>query len=186
LPQSPPTLPIEPDFVTESDDTGMIGEPPMILPPPEEDTPKSAAAEIPPVVVEPMTATPVHVDNDTDATRVSLRRKAKSQWRLVLPDGQQFEVNGSVLVGRDAGAIPQWPNAQLLSVADPEKSVSKTHAAFEVVDGVLSVIDLGSTNGVVVTTSDGREIELDPRQRIELEPGSDVELGDVVIQIEKG
>ena len=89
------------------------------------------------------------------------------------------------MVGRDAAPNPRWPDAQLLSVTDQTKSVSKTHAAIEIDSAGLWVTDLASTNGVIVTNLDGREIDLDGDQRVQVQPGCDIELGDFVIQVEK-
>jgi hypothetical protein len=124
-------------------------------------------------------------ETDLDATRVSVRRRVGSPWRLVLPDGRHHVVEKAVLVGRDAAPNAKWPGAQLLSVADGTKSVSKTHAVIEVDSEGLWVTDLASTNGVIVTTPDGGETDLDGDQRVRVEPGCDIELGDYIIQVEK-
>ena len=156
---------------------GLFAAPPAIhevRPPPP--LPVGVGASVP-VLIEP--------DADVDATQISVRRRTGGRWRLVLPDGKHYVVEKPVLIGRDAAANAQWPGAALLSVNDPTKSVSKTHAVLEVDQEGLWVTDLDSTNGVVVRMPDGRELESTSGERVSLLPGSDVELGDFVIQIEK-
>ena len=163
-----------------------------VAPPPESAPeivrapPLVATAEAPQGVIAPppgpVRAAPEQVDESTTLAPV---RGAAREWRLVLPDGDHVTVGGILILGRDPARLPEWPAGELVTVDDPAKSVSKTHAVFERVGDHLFVNDLGSTNGVVVTQADGTTIDLESRQRIELDPGSDVELGAFLIQIEK-
>lgn len=124
-------------------------------------------------------------DEDLDATIVSERRRPRSPWRLELPEGQSVPIDSIVLIGRDVRARVKWPAAQLLSLDDPGKSVSKTHAVLEVESGQLWITDLKSTNGVVVTTPDGEESDGDDGERVLVLPGSTITLGKYVITAEK-
>jgi zinc-ribbon domain/FHA domain len=133
--------------------------------------------------VEPAVATPQA--ESVDETRVSVRRRGGAHWRLVLPDARQIDVPAALLVGRDPAKNPKWPAAILLSIDDNAHSVSKTHALFETDASGLWVTDLDSSNGVVITASDGTERDLDPNVRAQIDPGSDVELGDYILQVEK-
>lgn len=124
-------------------------------------------------------------DDDLDATVVSVRKRPRSPWHLVLPDGQRCAVESILLIGRDAKPRAKWPTAKLLSVDDPTKSVSKTHAVFEADSDELWVTDLKSTNGVVIESPDGREADGDDGERLQVQPGSTITLGNFVIQVEK-
>ncbi|MEO7123924.1 MAG: FHA domain-containing protein, partial [Lacisediminihabitans sp.] len=74
---------------------------------------------------------------------------AVQQWRLVLPGGIGAKaVEASLFIGRNPARAAERPEAELLPLVDPAKSLSKTHALLEVDDGVLWVHDLDSTNGV--------------------------------------
>ena len=75
------------------------------------------------------------------------------------------------------------PQARLIPVPDPTRSVSKNHACFSMYGAALVVEDLGSTNGIVVTGPDGRENDIGVGGRTELQVGARVELGDAVITI---
>ncbi len=88
-----------------------------------------------------------------------------------------------VIIGRSATSLPEYPGAMLLSVDDPGRSVSKNHALFFDRNGVLTVEDLKSTNGIVVTRSDGTELDPGSRGRVELDADSTVELGELRIRV---
>jgi hypothetical protein len=160
----------------------------ITAPPPGISAPPTATPVAEPVVSEqaPPSAPAVPPKPEsTDETRVSVRRRTGVHWRLVLPDARQVEVTKALIVGRDPSANQKWAGAALLTLDDHAHSVSKTHAVFEVDADGLWVTDLDSTNGVVITQPDGTEIDLDPNVRGLIQPGADVELGDLVVQVEK-
>lgn len=123
--------------------------------------------------------------DDLDATRVAVRRPTEPPWRLILSDGSKIAVKGLVILGRNPVAHRNWPKAQLVSVPDKSKSVSKTHAMVEADAQGLWVTDLKSTNGVVVTYADGREVEANSDERLSLDDGCAIELGMFSIRVEK-
>jgi FHA domain len=106
-------------------------------------------------------------------------------WRLTLADGQSFEASTSMVLGRDPAVVPVRPQAQRIPVTDPVKSVSKTHAIIDVDATELSVTDLHSTNGVIVTRPDGRQDDLPPGGRAVLAAGSRVLLGEFAIDVSR-
>ena len=113
-------------------------------------------------------------------------RRSATGWRIVLDGGAQQGVSGQVLIGRQVKAAdPRWPTARLLSIADTTKSVSKVHALIEADATNFWVTDLGSTNGVIITTMDGTEIDLAAGSRGEVPAGSSVTLGNYVLGVEK-
>ncbi|MES1169368.1 MAG: FHA domain-containing protein [Leifsonia sp.] len=71
-------------------------------------------------------------------------------WVLVLPDGTRLALTGPLVLGRNPASIPDRPEAELLAVVDPGKTVSKTHALLEPDSEGVRVRDLHSTNGVSV------------------------------------
>jgi hypothetical protein len=91
------------------------------------------------------------------------------QWNLTLHDGSVIHLTGALLLGRDPAQLDGWESADLLTINDPEKTVSKTHAALAIEpDGRLTVVDLDSTNGVGIL----RAAENDgPAELTVLEPG---------------
>ncbi|ODT26572.1 MAG: hypothetical protein ABS63_11285 [Microbacterium sp. SCN 70-27] len=69
-----------------------------------------------------------------------------------------------------------YPNAQLVAVQDGARTVSKTHARIELRGDAWIVTDLGSTNGVLVRTLMGDEVEVEPGGQ--LDAGERFFLGD--------
>jgi pSer/pThr/pTyr-binding forkhead associated (FHA) protein len=61
--------------------------------------------------------------------------------------------------------IGRGPDVEL---AFDDTTMSREHAAFEVIDGAMRLRDLGSTNGVLVNGSPVLQIELKHGDRIEL------------------
>ena len=52
-----------------------------------------------------------------------------------------------------------------MPVSDETRTISKTHARLELHGGTWFVVDLDSTNGVVVVTEDGTEVDVAPGVR---------------------
>lgn len=112
-------------------------------------------------------------------------RHASLQWRLVLPDGVGAKaVDGALFLGRNPTRAAERPDAELLPLIDPAKSLSKTHALLEVEGGMLWVHDLDSTNGVFIVQADGDAVEVEPGTRASVPAGSELEFGDYVIRVE--
>lgn len=102
---------------------------------------------------------------------------------LRLPDGNTAEVRNLALLGRNPSATDQDGDARLLVVNDD--LVSKTHLAIGVSDGVAWVADRHSTNGSTLVDPDGREIPLEPGQRIRIDVGWALRLGSSWARIER-
>jgi hypothetical protein len=128
------------------------------------------------------TAAPV-TEPDVELTTISSRRGRTKFWTLALPDDTVEVVVGGLIIGRQASPIAEWPDARLLTIDDPTRSMSKNHAAFIETHGTLVVQDLQSTNGVYVMRADGHEVDLGPWEQVTLDSGSRVELGDVIIRV---
>jgi len=92
-----------------------------------------------------------------------ITRRKVPEWSLT-PDGSApIPLTSSVIVlGRGPVASVADPVAQLIAVVDPSKTVSKTHARLERVDGAWFISDLDSTNGVVIVAASGEEVVVTP------------------------
>ncbi|HET8928820.1 MAG TPA: DUF5684 domain-containing protein [Microbacterium sp.] len=96
-----------------------------------------------------------------DQTVVASRRRPS--WSLVLPLGAPVAVTADVvIIGRRPSADLTRSGAQLVPVADDTRTVSKTHARLERNAVGWMIVDLDSTNGVVLVGEDGVETELEP------------------------
>lgn len=100
------------------------------------------------------------------------------RWRATFDDGQSFLVEGLVLVGRRPEPRPGEQVQHLVPLRSPEMSVSKTHAQFgPAPDGVIVVLDRGSTNGTVLIRQ-GASRQLTAGKATTLRDGDKVMFGD--------
>lgn len=98
--------------------------------------------------------------------------------RIVLSDGRRLTIRGHALLGRAPAPAPGEEVAQLVTVRDPDRSVSSTHVALAVDDSGAWIVDRGSTNGTVVTLPDGQQILCVAWQRVRVPDGARVRFGD--------
>lgn len=190
--QVPPGLvpadPVAQAPVEAGDDDGapFITLPPGIALPPEvadSVTHRLAAAPRQPRSQDEIVFLPAPIGVPVAPARAPAEPVRTAGWHLNLGSGVDLLVTDAAFVGRNPAATADRTGARLVPVTDPAKSVSKTHALFEVHDGVLYVHDLDSTNGTFVTPVDAPEIRVEPGSRIAVLPGSTVELGDFPIKV---
>jgi hypothetical protein len=75
------------------------------------------------------------------------------------------------------------PRYALLPLADPTKSLSKTHALIQPHGDFCTVENLGATNGVLIRSADGTESEAPLGWPMTIEPGAVLQLGGFVAGI---
>lgn len=104
---------------------------------------------------------PADDDDDMDATVISGRRN--KAWVFETESGQRVPLSAElVLLGRNPAPIADHPDAQLITVRDAGRTVSKTHASVQLQGSAWVITDLNSTNGVYVLDAEGAENELEP------------------------
>jgi len=154
--------------------------------------PERPVAPLPPAVVitapPPASVAPAPaenaVDEDLDATIMSPRRGG-SPWSIVTPDGTWLAIREPSVIGR-APRIPEGrAGLVLLPLIDDTKSLSKTHAVLTPDGDTFTVEDLGSTNGVIITTREGAVVDALPGVVTPLSVGSVLELGDFLLVVER-
>ncbi|MFT4137117.1 DUF5684 domain-containing protein [Microbacterium sp.] len=122
-------------------------------PPGPADTGLDPAAEVSAVVGSPSAGAPrtaVEVSLD-DVEHTVIARRRLPRWQLVAASAPPVElVADVVIVGRHPEPPADCPDAQLIAVHDPTRTLSKTHARLERNGDQWLVVDLHSTNGVVV------------------------------------
>ncbi|MCM3778137.1 FHA domain-containing protein [Microbacterium hydrocarbonoxydans] len=103
---------------------------------------------------------------------------------LQFQDGTTVPIHGLGYIGR-APRLPdgERTDAALVAVPDGDRSVSRTHGRFGIVDGQTWFEDLGSGNGSSLRTEDGRTGPMTPHQRFGLTPGTVLQLGECVIRV---
>ncbi len=103
---------------------------------------------------------------------------AGPRWRVTFDNGETFVVEGLALVGRRPEPRSGEQVHHLVPLASADMSVSKTHAQFgPATDGVLVVMDRGSTNGSVLIRQ-GVTKPLAPGKPATLVEGDTVSFGD--------
>ncbi|WP_104135353.1 DUF5684 domain-containing protein [Cryobacterium sp. Y62] len=104
--------------------------------------------------------TETETEDDLDETMIVVRRI--KPWTLETEHGLKVSLTKPVvLLGRNPARGSAHPDAQLVLLQDPGKTVSKTHARLDFVDGAWGIRDLQSTNGIVFIDGAGDESELD-------------------------
>ena len=107
------------------------------------------------------------------------RAQTRPRATLLLWDNRVVVLDGTALVGRNPSPREgeQLP-VQVIAVLDRGRSVSKTHFAMGVdADGVW-LKDRSSTNGTIVTLTDGQQILCAPEQLVRVPVGASVAFGD--------
>lgn len=149
--------PNEPDGFPE-----LSGEVSAVIGSPAAGSPRSAAG-----AVAAQHRRDQSVDDDIDQTVITRRVRA-AVWQLVPAAGAPVAITADVVIlGRRPAADTAFPKAQLIAVAGEALTVSKTHARLERHDDVWTITDLASTNGVLVRTFMGEEIEVEPGSKID-------------------
>ncbi|WP_222130593.1 FHA domain-containing protein, partial [Nocardioides deserti] len=123
----------------------------------------------------------------TTAERTVIRSAGQGpvRWRVEFDSGESFVVEGLVLVGRRPEARQGEPVRHLVPLRSSDMSLSKTHAQLQVApDGVLVVMDRGSTNGSILVRQ-GVSRPLSAGKPATLLPGDLVRFGDRQMTVAK-
>lgn len=127
---------------------------------------------------------------DVEATRLRPARgkvpavtEGRHEVTVALTDGQRVTITGTALVGRNPAPRSGESADHLIRVADPGRSVSKTHLQLGVDRGGLWIKDRDSTNGTVVTLADGQQILCGAEQQVRLPAGATVAFGDYGLSV---
>lgn len=138
-PAAPPTAP--PTAPPVAPEPAPVGPPPaQPVPVPEQRTPQHRA--------EPEPAAP---KQQLGYPLVAEPAGPPARWRVSFDTGESFVVEGLTLVGRRPEPRSGETVHQAVALRSEDMSLSKTHAQVQVVaDGVLVVMDRGSTNGSVL------------------------------------
>jgi hypothetical protein len=134
---------------------------------------------VPPAAVPPPFAELADADERVAATGV---RASTQQWRLTGGAGFDVVIAGRTLLGRAPEASVS-PHAAVVAIADPQRTVSKTHAIAEPIDDALVVTDLRSTNGVRVERVGAQPVDLPRGGTAHVRAGDTLVLGEFRITV---
>lgn len=97
---------------------------------------------------------------------------------LQFSTGESVAVTGTGLIGRNPVAEPGEYFDHAVPVADPGKSVSKTHLEFGQGDGWFWILDRFSANGTVLREPGEAPRYCEPGRRYRVPRGGRVDIGD--------
>lgn len=147
--------------------------------------PPPASAEFPAIVDRPP-ARPSPSGELGLGTRLRDPAPGSGGWRLSFDTGEVVVVRGPGLIGRRPEPRPGETVVHRVVLPSPELAVSKTHAQFSVAeDGVLVMMDRGSTNGTVLIRH-GVQRELAPGRPTTLLAGDRVRFGAHQVVVGRG
>lgn len=103
---------------------------------------------------------------------------------LRLDTGDVINVTSAVVLGRNPVPAGMWAQADVVPVADPNFSISKTHLAVRVDGQYMFVTDLGSTNGTSVVAPDGSRTHVLTGAMVPVAKGYSIVFGDRRLEVE--
>jgi len=182
-PPAPPAPTAPPMFLpaaSPADPTPTVAPPaaePAVASPPAAEPAASAAAAFPTAPaaaaasaepVFPAVFAPDNGDDDDLDNTIVVDRRPVVPWKLRTDDGFVASLTASkVVLGRNPSSSEM--DVQAIAIPDSTKTLSKTHARLDLVDGAWTLTDLHSTNGVVVIEADGSETLIDVDQTVALQ-----------------
>lgn len=187
-PRKPDPL-ARPQVVTPARSAGLgVGAPPVVPPAPPRSAPPVAppTAPVPPAATVPAVAplVPAPAPSEVDDPTVLIHRPTAT---LTFSTGAVVRIGSPAIIGRKpAHGDTDWPGAQLVSIEDPARKISRVHCAIAWRAGHLVVTDRGSTNGTAITRGDVDRYLLDIDTPVELFDGDLLHLGtsvDVAIAV---
>lgn len=115
-----------------------------------------------------------------DDETVVVDRRPRVQWHLHVEGTPPMPlVAERVLLGRRPS--PTAPGTQVLAIPDTTRTLSKSHARLDLVDGAWTITDLDSTNGILLVDDAGEESEITAGEAVPV-PGRFI-LGEVSMHI---
>lgn len=172
-----PAAPVAPPVI-QTPPPPAVTPPPLVLADPQiistrrPSTPiddESASAQSPPLAPEEPIFETVAVQRPATPSRDALL--------LIFDTGQREQVALPAAINLGRNPVASQEGDALISVRDPDSTVSKTHARVEHLDGQTWVSDGGSTNGTEVISDEGVITVLAPRVRTLLEDGARIRIG---------
>jgi hypothetical protein len=96
---------------------------------------------------------------------------------LIFDTGQREQLATPVAVNLGRNPVATEPTDKLITITDPESSVSKTHLRLEHSRGTTWVTDGGSTNGTDLISDEGVVSRLTAGERVLVDEGTRVRAG---------
>ena len=113
-----------------------------------------------------------------------LQRSVTEGWQVRLDDGRVVDITGLVLVGRNPQPRPD-EQAELVSVGQDSRMVSKTHLAVGLDHRGIYVMDRNSTNGTAIANANGDYEPCAPGDPVRVREGQVVSFGDHYLEVRR-
>lgn len=169
------------------------------VPPPLPPEPAAVAAVAPPVAAawgEPLSPPPTaSADGNTDQPvrptgavpfqPAAAEEPLSGELLLIFDTGQRAQLPLPVAVNLGRNPEQTEPTDALVTVRDPDSSVSKTHLRLEYDRGGVWVTDAGSTNGTDLVDEDGRSQTLHPHARTFVDDDTRIRMGNRVFTVSR-
>ncbi len=126
----------------------------------------------------PAASTDVEDVDDVEATRIVGHEPRGERFVLQFSTGESVTVSGTGLLGRNPVAEPGEYFDTIVRIADPGKSVSKTHLEFGQDAAMFWISDRFSGNGTVFREPDSAPRRCDPGKRYRIARGTRVDIGE--------
>ncbi len=104
---------------------------------------------------------------------------------LTLDTGEAMSVSGPGVIGRAPRPRDGERCDHVVTVDDPQRSLSRTHARFGIDARGFWVADAGSGNGTVVVLPSGQSVVVAPERPTPVPSGSTVRIGDRTVLVEQ-
>ncbi|UJP39879.1 RDD family protein [Cellulomonas palmilytica] len=104
---------------------------------------------------------------------------------LTLDTGEAMSVSGPGVIGRAPRPRDGERCDHVVTVDDPQRSLSRTHARFGIDARGLWVADAGSGNGTVVVLPSGQSVVVEPERPTPVPSGSTIRIGDRSVLVEQ-
>lgn len=165
------------DDVDHADSPSASRTVPPIDAPTSSSAASSAALSVPAPPPAPVANVPTNVAPEAPPLGDSAPATGHGELLLVFDTGQreQVQLPVGVVLGRNPSPIE--PTDRTIVVADPEKSVSRTHLRIEHSRGRTWVTDNDSANGTELIDEMGTTTKLAPHTRVPVEDGMRVRIG---------
>ncbi|MRG59929.1 FHA domain-containing protein [Agromyces sp. CFH 90414] len=158
----------------------ILGQPPLISAPPVAWQPARRSDHAQPVAVRPVDQRAVAPAVAPGAAAASVAEPVdglEGALLIIFDTGAREQLPLPVVANLGRNPSPTEPGDRLVTVHDPDGTVSKTHLRLEHSRGNTWVTDGGSTNGTEVLRDDGDVELLAPGVRTALDDGDRVRIG---------
>jgi hypothetical protein len=122
-------------------------------------------------------------DEDAESSPPPVPKGSTASFVVAFSSGGIETIAGPVLLGRRPAEQPGESGFRLVAIADPGRSVSKTHLEFGIEGENLWVCDRFSANGTVLRPPGGRARLCEPGRRYRVGRGTRIEIGEQYIDV---